>query len=176
MNWTKLLYVLIIVLLYVPMVFLGANVFFPQYTGTNSYYHPAGLDCYMKYPYPANPDTLNTPQREALDASQRECQEEFNREQEKFEQAKLKYEGKKYVFIALFNLVILMLALFLPKLQDSVIMGLFLGSIVATFGATIHYFDTQTKIGFGILVVTFFAMLFFINRKKDTFVDWKEKK
>ena len=28
MNWTKLLYVLIIVLLYVPMVFLGANVFF----------------------------------------------------------------------------------------------------------------------------------------------------
>ena len=176
MNWTKLLYVLIIVLLYVPMVFLGANVFFPQYTGTNSYYHPAGSDCYMKYPYPANPDTLSTPQREALDASQRECQEEFNVEQQKFEQAKLKYEGKKYVFMALFNLVILLLALFLPKLQDSVIMGLFLGSIVATFGATIHYFDTQTKIGFGILVITFFAMLFFINRKKDTFVDWKGKK
>ncbi len=30
MNWTKLLYVLIIVLLYVPMVFLGANVFFSE--------------------------------------------------------------------------------------------------------------------------------------------------
>ena len=51
MNWTKLLYVLIIVLLYVPMVFLGANVFFPKYTGTDSYYQ--GPDCYSKYPYPS---------------------------------------------------------------------------------------------------------------------------
>src|SRR3989338_11597480 len=130
----------------------------------------------MKYPYPANPDTLTTPQREALDASQRECQEEFNVEQKKFEQAKLKYEGKKYVFMALFNLVVLLVALFLPKLQDSVIMGLFLGSIGATFGATMIYFNTQSKIGFAILVVTFAAMLFFINRKKDTFVDWKGEK
>src|SRR3989338_122660 len=176
MNWTKLLYVLIIVLLYVPMVFLGANVFFPQYTGTNSYYHGTGTDCYQKYPYPANPDTLTTPQREAIDQHQRECQEGFNKEQEKFESAKLRYEGKKYVFIALFNLAILLLALFIPKMQDSVTMGLFLGSIAATFGATIRYFDTQSKIGFGILVITFFAMLFFINRKKDSFVDWKEGK
>ncbi len=176
MNWTKLLYVLIIVLLYVPMVFLGANVFFPEYTGTNSYYHPAGTDCYQKYPYPANPDTLTTSQREAIDTHQRECQDEFNQENEKFEQAKLQYEGKKYVFIALFNLAILLLALFLPLLQDSVTMGLFLGSIAATFGATIRYFDTQSKIGFGILVITFFAMLFFINRKKDSFVDWKGKR
>ena len=176
MNYTKLLYVLIIVLLYGPMVFLGANVFFPQYTGTNSYYHPAGSDCYQKYPYPQNPDTLTASQRETIDQRQRECQEEFNLENEKFQQAKLAYEGKKYVFITLFNLVILMLALFLPKLQDSVIMGLFLGSIAATFGATIHYFDTQSKIGFGILVITFFAMLFFINRKKESFVDWKGKK
>lgn len=175
MNWTKLLYVLIIVLLYVPMVFLGANVFFPQYTGSNSYYHPTG-DCYLKYPYPANIDTLTTPQKEALDANQRECQQEQQAEQEKFEQAKLAYEGKKYVFIALFNLAILLLALFLPLLQDSVTMGLFLGSIAATFGATIRYFDTQSKIGFGILVITFFAMLFFINRKKETFVDWKGKR
>lgn len=176
MNWTKLLYILIIVLLYVPMVFLGANVFFPEYTGTNSYYHPAGTDCYQKYPYPANPDTLTTAQRATIDQNQRECQEEYNVGQEKFEQEKLGYEGKKYVFIALFNLVILALALFLPKLQDSVTMGLFLGSIAATFGATIRYFDTQSKIGFGILVITFFAILFFINRKKESFVDWKGKR
>ncbi len=176
MNWTKLLYVLIIVLLYVPMVFLGANVFFPEYTGTNAYYHGPYPDCYQKYPYPQNPDELTSLQREAIDANQRQCQEEFNRENEKFEQAKLAYEGTKYVFIALFNLVILLLALFLPKLQDSVTMGLFLGSIAATFGATIRYFDTRSKIGFIILVITFFAMLYFINRKKESFVDWKGKK
>ncbi len=176
MNWTKLLYVLIIVLLYVPMVFLGANVFFPQYTGTNSYYHGPYADCYGKYPYPANPEKLTTPERSAIDENQRKCQEEFQKEQEKFEQGKLAYEGMKYVFISLFNLAILLLALFLPKLQDSVTMGLFLGSIAATFGGTVRYFDTRSKIGFAILVVTFFAMLYFINRKKEDFLDWGKGK
>ncbi len=38
MNWLKFLYVLLIVLVYVPMVFLGANVFFPKFTGSDAYY------------------------------------------------------------------------------------------------------------------------------------------
>ena len=176
MNWTKLLYVLIIVLLYIPMVFLGANVFFPEYTGTNSYFHGPGSDCYQKYPYPQNPETLTPAQRAATDENQRKCQEEYQVAQDKWESDKLAYEGTKYVFVAIFNLVILLLALFLPMLQDSVTMGLFLGSIGATFGATIRFFDTRSKIGFIILVITFFAMLYFINRKKESFVDWKGKK
>ena len=161
-----------IVLLYVPMVFLGANVFFPQYTGTNAYYHGPYMDCYGKYPYPANVDKLAVSERSVIDENQRKCNEEFQKSQEEFEQAKLSYEGRKYVFISLFNLVVLLLALFLPKMQDSVTMGLFMGSIAATFGATIRYFDTKSKIGFAILVVTFFAMLYFINRKKEYFLDW----
>jgi len=176
MNFTKLLYVLIIVLLYVPMVFLGANVFFPQYAGTNSYYSGPYIDCYAKYPYPVAYENLSETDRLALEEKQRSCQQEMQTEQEQFEQEKLSYEGSKYVFMALFNLVILLIALFLPKLQDSVTMGLFLGSIAATFGATIRYFDTQSKIGFIILVITFFAMLYFINRKKDDFLDWSNKK
>ena len=176
MNWTKLLYVLIIVLLYIPMVFLGANVFFPEYTGTNSYFHGPGSDCYQKYPYPQNPETLTPAQRATTDENQRKCQEEYQVAQAKWEADKLAYEGTKYVFVAIFNLVILLLALFLPMLQDSVTMGLFLGSIGATFGATIRFFDTRSKIGFIILVITFFAMLYFINRKKESFVDWKGKK
>ncbi len=176
MNWTKLLYVLIIVLLYTPMVFLGANVFFPEYTGANAHYQGLYLDCYGKHPYPQNPDTLTGAERTRIDELQRECSLKNQEEQRAWENKKLVYEGTKYVFVALFNLVILLLALFVPKLQDSVTMGLFLGSIGATFGATIRYFDTRSRIGFIILVVTFFAMLFFINRKKDSFVDWEEKK
>ena len=176
MNWTKLLYVLIIVLLYVPMVFVGANVFFPKYTGTNNYYHGPYPDCYQKYPYPEKADALSQPERLAIDENQRKCNEEFQLGQQKWEEEKLAYEGQKYVFIALFNLAVLLLALFLPKLQDSVSMGLFLGSIATTFGATLFYFDTRSKIGFAILVVTFFAMLYFINRKKDDFVNWGNKK
>lgn len=176
MNWTKLLYALMIVLLYIPMVFLGANVFFPQYTGVNAYYHSLYTDCYGKYPYPAEPDKLTTVERMAIDENQRKCNEEFQKEQQAFEQAKLSYEGRKYVFISLFNLGILLLALFLPKLQDSVTMGLFMGSIAATFGGTVRYFDTKSKIGFAILVVTFFAMLYFINRRKENFLDWGKGK
>lgn len=176
MNWTKLLYVLMIVLIYVPMVFLGANVFFPEYTGTNAYYHAPYMDCYGKYPYPANLESLSVTEKTAIDEDQRKCNEEFQKEQDKFEQAKLSSEGRKYVFISLFNLAVLLLALFLPKMQESVTMGLFLGSIAATFGATVRYFDTKSKIGFAILVVTFFAMLYFINRKKENFLDWGKKR
>jgi|SRR3989344_4382323 len=173
MDWTKLFYVLIIVLLYIPMVFLGANVFFPEYTGSQSYYH-GFTDCYLKYPYP-DAAKLSEPERVSVSDMQRKCQDENNLAQRVWEQKKLQYEGVKYVFISLFNLVVLLLAAFLPRLQTAVSMGLFLGSIGATFGATIRYFDTQSKLGFIILVITFFLMLFFINKKKDSFVSKKKK-
>lgn len=173
MNWTKLISVLIIVLLYIPMVFLGANVFFPQYTGTHSDYQPS-IDCYNKFPYPAKPESGTDEQRNEISEKQRVCQQENQQAQEQWEQEKLQYEGTKYVFITLFNLVVLLGAVFIT-LKDSVSMGLFLGSIATTFGATIRYFDTRSKLGFIILVVTFVLMVYFINKKKDTFVNWKGK-
>lgn len=169
MNWTKLLYVLIIVAIYIPMVFVGANVFFPKYTGANSYYQPSN-DCYMKNQNAGQP--LTSEQQASLES----CLNDQREAQIKFEDEKNAYDGMKYVFIALFNLVILLFALFVPKLQDSVTMGLFLGSMGATFFATLTYMQTRTKIGFAVLVLTFFAMLFFINRKKDSFVDWGTRK
>ncbi len=171
MNWTKLIYVLIIVLLYTPMVFLGANVFFPKYTGQNAHYQ--------------NYDYKTTPKDEQvkLDAQYQknaqlleQCLKDQQQTQQTFEEQKQQYESKKYLFITLFNLIVLFAALFLPMLQDSVTMGLFIGSIATTFGATLRFYDTNSKLGFIVLVITFFAMLFFINRKKDTFVDWKDKK
>jgi len=120
-----------------------------------------------------NPDALTAAERTKIDELQRTCNEQYQAEQKAWEEKKLMYEGTKYVFITIFNLLILLFALFVPKLQDSISMGLFLGSIAATFGATIFYFGTRSKIGFGLLVVTFFAMLYFINRKKDDFVKWK---
>ena len=79
MNWTKLLYMLIIVLLYIPMVFLGANVFFPQFTGMNSFYNAPMTDCYVKNPYPAGGiEKLNETERARIDDAQRKCQEENN--------------------------------------------------------------------------------------------------
>lgn len=169
MNWTKLLYVLIIVLLYVPMVFLGANVFFPKYTGLNSFYNEP--DCYGKYPQPvaANENVSN-----AIMQRQQACMQNYTANQKTFEQEKNTYDGKKYTFIALFNLILLLAALFIP-MQDSIVLGLFLGSVISTFAATIGYFQSNSKIGFVVLVVIFIVTLFFINRKKDSFVDWKSR-
>jgi hypothetical protein len=166
------------------MVFLGANVFFPKYTGSDSYYNYnyQNPDCYGKYPSPTPISETNPPdEKTKLIAQQRneqleECLKQQMLTQQQWEQDKNQYEGMKYIFIIAFNFIILLIALFLPKLQDSVTMGLFLSSIVTTFGATIRYFDSKSKIGFIILVITFFLTLYFINKKKDTFVDWKEKK
>lgn len=187
MNWLKFLYVLLIVLVYVPMVFLGANVFFPKFTGSHSYYQPPA-DCYGKYPYPEKLEVVTgaspvaEAQRTALDAQRQKCFEEQKAEQDKFDEEKRLYDGQKYVFITLFNLAILLLALFLPlgketsqkkgtpapesPQKESIILGLFVGSIIATFGATIQNFDSRSKVGFMILVIIFLAMLYFIYKRK----------
>jgi hypothetical protein len=176
MNWTKLLYVLIIVLLYIPMTFLGANVFFPKYTGQDSYYRGPMDDCYIKYPYPdMMTKNLTDSERQTLTENQRLCQEANMEKERLWQQEKNAYEGNKYVVVTIFNLLVLLFALLVPVLLDSVVMGLFLGSIAATFGATIRYFDTHSRIGFIVMVVTFFTMIYFINKKKDTFMDWKTK-
>ncbi len=180
MNWTKFLYVLLIVLVYVPMVFLGANVFFPKYTGSDAYYQGFG-DCYRKNPYPVEADKLSEAQRQALEKQQQQCAEEQKVKQDQFENEKRAYDGQKYVFITLFNLAILLVALFLPlqkagkkketspqetPQKESIILGLFVGSIAATFGATMSYFDTRSKLGFVILVIIFLGMLYFIYKRK----------
>lgn len=176
MNWTKLLYVMIIILLYIPMVFLGANVFFPKYTGPNSYYRGPYEDCYIKYPAAELAmQNISEEQRMQISEAQKRCQDENNAKEQAWNEEKNAYEGGKYVMVTIFNLLVLLLALFLPRLQDSVVMGMFLGSIATTFGATIRYFDTNSKIGFAVVVVTFFTMIYFINRKKDNFVNWKSK-
>jgi cation transport ATPase len=173
MNWNKLIYVLIIVLLYVPMVFLGANVFFPKFTGEESYYN-YGTDCYGKYPLLA--DKVDSEEYKAIVDQQQNCMKEEQEKQKKFNDEKTAYDSKKYMFIVLFNLFVLVMALVLSMLHDSVVLGLFLGSTIATFASTIAYFETKSKIGFIVLVLIFFITIYIINKKKESFVDWGSKK
>ena len=175
MNWSKLLFVVMIVLLYIPMVFLGANVFFPQYTGQDSYYqYSPGKDCYTRYPIPT--EKLTTEEEAARQVKMDACFTQQQEEQRAFDKAKNAYEGQKYTFIAIFNLIVLLIALVWVSLTDTIMMALFLGSVLATFIATMRFFDTNSKVGFGILVVTFFTALFFINRKRATLFSWATTK
>lgn len=175
-NWTKLLYVLVIALLFVPMVFLGSNVFFPEYTGSQSYYQPI-KECYPRY---APSDKLTPAEQQQISEQQQvqieACLAEQRVEQAAWEAKRNVYNGWKYAAIIGFTLAILLLALFLP-LQDAVLIGLFFGSVVTAFGATVSYWEyARTKLGFGLMLVTFFVVLFVVNKRAQALLGEKKKR
>jgi len=157
MNWVKVLLSLVVILLYIPLVFMGANVFFPEYTGSESYYS-VYKSCYYE-----------TRDPQPLSVQNDTCFEEQQAEQKAYEDAKNKYDGNKYIFIVVLNLVVLLVAL-LISLDESVIIGLFLGSTLTSFFSTWTYFHTQSKIGFIILFVIFLVSIYFITKKKSVFL------
>ena len=146
---------LVVILLYIPLVFMGANVFFPEYTGSESYY----------YAY----KTCSLEGLESAYVQNDSCIEEQKEEQRTFEEAQAKYNGNKYIFIVVLNLVVLLVALFF-SFDESVLIGLFLGSTLTSFFSTWAYFATQSKIGFGILFVIFLLTIYFTTKKKHIFL------
>ena len=162
MDWLKIVLSLVVILLYIPLVFMGANVFFPEYTGSDSYY----------YSYKAC--TLPADENGAY-AQNDSCYEEQQAEQKAYEEAKAQYDGNKYIFIVVLNLIVLLIALFV-SLDESVLIGLFLGSTLTSFFSTWTYFSTQSKIGFGVLALIFFITIFFITKKKYIFLFSSHKK
>ena len=155
--WKKILFAAIIIILYIPLVFMGANIFFPQYDYTN---YPMYKDCYMGKPAPVNGYDAHT------QAEINKCQEEQTKIQQDFDKKKRKYDGWKYLAIVLFCLLTIGAASLL-KLNDSVMYGLFIGATITTFISTIMYFTTRSKIGFGILVLIFITVIVFIMKRKD---------
>lgn len=170
-NWIKLLYVLVITLLYVPMVFLGANVFFPEYTGSDSYFRG-----YEKCGGPRFSPVEAPEQREMDQEAYEKCMED-NRAQEKaWNDARAEYNGMKYAAITGFNLLILLIIIFIT-LADAVTMGIFFGTVVTAFGATVSYWEyARTKMGFILMLITFFVVLFVVNKRARTLIEKKPKK
>ena len=135
---------------------MGANVFFPEYTGSDSYYSgykACTLTADQNGQYLQN-DT---------------CYEEQQAEQEVYEEAKAKYDGNKYIFIVVLNLLVLLIAAFI-SLDESVVVGLFIGSTLTSFFSTWTYFATQSRIGFAVLFLIFFVTICFITYKKNMFL------
>jgi uncharacterized integral membrane protein len=175
-NWMKLLYVLVIALLYVPMVFLGANVFFPKFTGTESYFRGTE-ECYPRYPIS---EKLAPVEQQALAEEQQakinECLAEQRVLEQQWNEERSVYNGWKYAAITGFNLVILLLIVFMT-FTDAVSMGIFFGTVVTAFAATVSYWDyARTKIGFVLMLITFFVVLFIVNKRARTLIESKLKK
>lgn len=159
MEWKPVLYGLIITLLYIPMVFLGATTVFPD-DGTN-WFEPKS-NCYDRtgpYPEPANSEELN-----AWNAENEACQAENEADRLVWEEQRESLEAKRYILVTVMNLIILGIAAFVTVLAVPVATGLFAGSTLATFIATLTYFESANEIGFGLLVVVFFVVVFFISK------------
>ncbi len=151
MEWNRIVFSIIITLLYVPLVFMGANVSFPDM------HYPVYNECYQPKAMPVRAvDESNTIEYE-------NCQREYQKKVENFEKEKRKYDSWKYLSIVLFSLIIMGITLFV-RLNDSIMYGLFAGATIATFMATIIYFSTRSRLGFSVLVLVFIATLYFVNK------------
>ncbi|MBI1970974.1 hypothetical protein HYS47_04460 [Candidatus Woesearchaeota archaeon] len=170
MEWTKVLYALIITLLYIPLAFMGANVFFPKFDQFDYY---QGKDCYAPMQRAMPDGKVSTEEQLAYDQRVRECNEAQEKERKAWEEKKRTYDSQKYIFIVAVNLVALLAAIFIT-LDTSILFGLFLGSTITTFFSTWIYFNTKSKIGFIVLVVIFIASVYFVNRQKS--IVWKKLK
>ena len=153
MAWTKVVFTLVVLLLYIPMVFMGANVFFTEFTGNDRHFKS---ECF------------EGPRLAEGGTEYQKCSESEKAERDKFEEEKLQYNAWKYFAIVLFNLIALLFVVFVT-LESSIVGGIFLGSILTTFFATWIYFDTRSKLGFATLVVIFVLVVYFINKKKTMF-------
>src|SRR3989338_8510102 len=82
-SWSKLIYTLIVIFLYVPLVFLGVRTFLPEYTDYNDY--PAYKDCYGYAPY-AEESKCYDAEEQALMVEKRDlCVEEQQAEQKQYD-------------------------------------------------------------------------------------------
>ena len=157
MDWQKILSSLLIIILFIPMVFMGANVFFPDY---DDYYESKRC---VSIPRIAD---ATTEEMAEIEKENQECWEENNAEREKWEDAKRIYDGQKYVFIIIVCLIALIASLLIP-LKSNVKWGFFVGAVITAFIGTIAYLRTKSLIGFIILVILFILVIIFISKQKQ---------
>ena len=155
MKWTGLFLALIITILYIPMVFMGTNVFFPAFDE----------------PYPGR-GCFRAPSEDVDRAELDACLTEEKATIRAYEKERRQYDSWKYIVVVSINLIVLLILLF-ATLDSSVVIGLFLGLTIATFIATVRYLDTRSKLGFGVLVGLFVLTIYFITKHKKVFMKRK---
>ena len=151
MNWKKIVFAVAICLLYIPMVFMAVTTFFPK-TPVN--------ECYMDYKYPviAEGKEVNQTQLDEYNREMRECELSFESE-------RTKYDGWKFIVMIILNIIAAFVMLL--NIDKSIIFGLFFGVTITAFTATIRYMESRSVIGFGLLVVLFGIIIYFVNSRKN---------
>lgn len=165
-SWMKLIYSLIVIFLYVPLVFVGVRTFLPEYT--DYYEYPAYKDCYAYAPYVETNTCYSAEEQEKMVENRDQCIEEQQADQKAYEEAKREYDMWRYLAIlgvAVLTLVLMMFITFDTPIK----IGLFIGSAAAVFIATMQYFETKSIPAFIVLLIVFCIIVFVIQKREKFF-------
>lgn len=148
MDWKRIVFAIAICLIYIPMVFMAVNTFFPK-VSYNTCYYPKEI--------PVAVGTLNQSELDAQYREMQECEQNYSVEREK-------YDGWKFIAIMILSIVAALVMLL--KLDKSIVLGLFLGVVITALVATIRYMESRSIPGFILLVILFVLIIFFVNIKR----------
>lgn len=165
-SWTKLIYTLIVIFLYVPMIFLGVRTFLPEYT--DYYESPMYKDCYGYTPYAEESKCYDADEQAAMVEKRDQCLAEQQADQKAYDEAKREYDTWKYLSVlgvAVLTLVLVMLIGFDIPIK----IGFFIGSAAAVFIATMQYFETESIPAFIVLLVVFGIVVYLIQKREKYF-------
>ena len=166
-SWNKLIYTLIVILLYVPLVFLGVRTFLPEYNEQYSY--TMYKDCYALAPYEGEVGKCYNAEEQATMVANRDaCLETQQAEQKVYDDEKRKYDTWKYLTVlgvAVLTLVLVMFLVFDVPIK----IGLFIGAAATVFIATIQYFETESIPAFIVLLVVFGLVIYLIQKREKFF-------
>lgn len=163
-SWSKLVYTVIVIFLYVPLVFVGVQTFLPQYS---DYSYPLYKDCYAYVQYSETDKCYDAKEQASIVEKRDQCVADQQAEQKAYDDAKRGYDTWKYVSVlavAVLTLVLVMLIGFDAPIK----IGFFVGSAAAVFISTMQYFDTRSIPAFIVLVVVF-ALVVFVIQKREKF-------
>lgn len=157
-DWKKIVFAIAICLLYISIVFMAVNTFFPEMSSMN--------ECYRDFKV-ISPDGMepNQTQMDESNNEMRDCEIAYEKE-------RAQYDSWKFIVIMILN--ILAAFVMLLNIDKSIIFGLFFGVTITAFSATIRYINSRSVIGFGLLVLLFGIIIYFVNSKKDNWgKEWK---
>lgn len=164
-SWAKLVYTVIVIFLYVPLVFVGVQTFLPEYSDYN---YPFYKDCYGYVPYAETDKCYDAQEQAAILETRDQCLEDQQKEQKAYDDAKKQYYTWKYISVlavAVLTLVLVMCIAFDTPIK----IGLFVGSAAAVFISTMQYFDTKSIPAFIVLLVVFGLVVFVIQKREKFF-------
>ena len=125
-SWTKLIYTLIVIFLFVPMVFLGVRTFLPEYSGY--YEYPVYKDCYGYAPYSEESKCYDAEEQTAMVENLDQCLAEQQADQKAYDEAKRGYDTWKYLSVLGVAVLTLVLVMFLG-FDVPIKVGLFIGCV-----------------------------------------------